>query len=163
VGRLRPGDVLAGIGGVVLLGSLWLHWYAIDLSGLADGDPLAAPILAQVAPPISAWEAFSSTDILLAAVALLAIGLTLVTAVARGPAKPVAFAVVTSAVSPLAVLLVLYRIVNPPGDNQLVAVQSGAWIGLAGAVVLTVGAWLALADESTPGAVPPQVPVRPAP
>jgi hypothetical protein len=71
--------------------------------------------------------------------------------------------VVASCASFLAVLLVLFRLLNQPGSNDLVAVKYGAWIGLAGAVLAFVGSWLAMADEHTPGAVPPQLPVRPAP
>ena len=165
MGRLRPADLLAGIGGAVLLGSLFLHWYGLDAGALVpfEHDNEAASFVGSQIPDITAWQAFSITDILLAAVAALALALPLVTAVARGPAKPVAFGVIASAVGPFAILLVLYRIVNQPGSNEAVAVRSGAWIGLAGAVLLTVGAWLALADERTPGAAVPQVPRRPAP
>jgi hypothetical protein len=162
VGRLRPADVLAGIGGAVLLGSLFLDWYGFSLPGVTDG-PTTAAIQPFIVPGLTAWKAFTVTDILLAAVAVLAISLPLVTAVARGPAKPVAVGVTTTVAGAFAVLLVLYRIVNQPGDNRLVTVESGAWGGLAGAVLLTVGAWLALADECTPGAVLPQVPRRPVP
>jgi hypothetical protein len=58
---------------------------------------------------------------------------------------------------------VLFRLLDQPGSNELVAVKYGAWIGLAGAVIALVGSWLAMADEHTPGAVPPQLTVRPAP
>ena len=57
----------------------------------------------------------------------------------------------------------LFRLLDQPGSNELVAVKAGAWIGLAGAVVALVGSWLAMADDHMPGAAPPQVPVRPAP
>jgi hypothetical protein len=161
VNRLRPADVLAGIGGAVLLGSLFMKWYGFDASALAPG--VAGRLLSRSVPAVTAWQAFSITDVLLAAVALLGIAIPLVTAVSTSPAKPVALTVITSVAGTLGVLLVLYRIVDQPGDNALVAVETGAWIGLAGAVLTLVGAWLAMADESTPGAVPPQVPRRPAP
>ena len=32
MGRLRPADLLAGLGGAVLAGSLFLHWYGLDAS-----------------------------------------------------------------------------------------------------------------------------------
>jgi hypothetical protein len=171
--RLRPADVLAGIGGVVLLGSLFLKWYGFDASALTDRHVVpvaisqfagrAARSLAAAVPSLTAWQAFSIIDVLLAAIALLAIALPIVTALARGPAKPVAFAVLTSVFGLLAVLLVLFRLVDQPGNDQLVAVKAGAYVGLAGALLTFAGGWLALADERTPGAVPPQVPRRPAP
>jgi hypothetical protein len=166
MGRLRLADVIAGIGGVVLLGSLFLKWYGFDASGLVP-EPLRSGVIQELnsfsTPSATAWQIFSITDILLAAVALLAMAIPVVTAVATTPAKPVALTVVTSVAGAFAVLLVLYRIVNQPGDNALIAVKAGAWIGLAGALISFAGAWLAMADEHTPGAVPPPVPRRPAP
>jgi hypothetical protein len=52
-----------------------------------------------------------------------------------------------------------------PSENAVVSVGYGAWIGLAGALVLTIGSWWALADERTEAPesayIPP--PPRPAP
>jgi hypothetical protein len=167
VSRLRPADVLAGIGGAVLLGSLWLHWYGLDAGALIRGDDSHSTGWTLYAPlggyGATAWQAFSVIDVLLAIAALLAIGVPVSSVLARSPAMPVAFALLATVGGAIAVLLVLYRIVDQPGSNALVAVKAGAWIGLAGAVITLVGSWLALADDSTPGAVPPQVPRRPAP
>ena len=168
MGRLRPADVLAGIGGVVLLASLWLDWYGIDVGALIRGaNPAGDGVLSVLntfsTPELTGWQAFSVVDILLALAALLAIGVPVTSALAHSPAKPVAFALLATVAGALAVLLVLYRIVDQPGSNALVTVKAGAWIGLTGAILAFVGSWLALADDSTPGATPPQVPRRPAP
>ena len=161
--RVRPADVLAGVGGVVLLGSLWLKWYGLDPGAFAMDGATISVLNTFVPADVTAWQAFSVTDVLLAVFALLAIGVPVSSALARRPSKPVAFTVLSSIGGFLAVLLVLYRLVNQPGSNELVAVKPGAWIGLAGAILTFAGSWLAMADESTPGAVPPQVPLRPAP
>jgi hypothetical protein len=160
--RVRSADWLAGIGGLVLFVSLWLHWYGFDAEGLTDG-PTAAAIGAVKVPSITAWQAFSELDVLLALLAIPAIGVPVSAALSKGPAVPVAFTVVASTASFLAVLLVLFRLLNQPGSNELVAVEYGAWIGLAGALLAFVGSWRAMADEHTPGAAPPQLTVRPAP
>jgi hypothetical protein len=164
MGRLRPADVLAGIGGAVLLGSLWLKWYGLDARALIRGGDSKRGALNVLdtfsTPDLSAWQAFSAIDILLAVAALLAIGVPISSALARSPAKPVAFALLASVAGFVAVLLVLFRIVDQPGSNALITVKSGAWIGMAGAVLALVGSSLALADDSTPGATPPQVPRR---
>jgi hypothetical protein len=163
VNRPRPADVLAGLGGAVLLGSLWLKWYGFDADALAPKGAGVLSVLNTGTPSVSAWQAFSVTDILLALFAALAIGVPVSSILARTTAKPVAFTVLSSCGGALAVLLVLYRLIDPPGSNELVALETGAWIGLVGAILTFVGSWLALADDSTPGAVPPQVPIRPAP
>jgi hypothetical protein len=56
---------------------------------------------------------------------------------------------------------VLWRLIDAPGDG--LAVRYGAWLGLAAALLMLAASWAALHDERTPGAVPPDVPRRPAP
>ncbi len=161
--RVRSADWVAGIGGLVLFVSLWLHWYGIDASALAPPKGLPSGAQPFVAPDITAWQAFSEIDVLLALFALPAIGVPLSAALSKVPTAPVAFTVIATTASFFAVLLVLFRLLDQPGSNELVAVKYGAWVGLAGAILALVGSWLAMADEHTPGAVPPQLTVRPAP
>jgi hypothetical protein len=163
VSRLRPADLVAGAGGLVLLVSLFLPWYGVSIQ--TPRRPGSGPIAAYVIgrPHATAWQAFSVTDVLLALAALLAIGLVVVTATSTGPAKPVAFTVMSGVASLLAVLLIAYRLLNQPGPNDLVEVRGGAWLGFAAALVMFVGSWAAMRDERTPGAAPPEIPRRPAP
>jgi hypothetical protein len=163
--RVRPADWLAGIGGLVLLISLWLHWYGFDAAALIQTRGSAGTLVTNgfAIPDVTAWEAFSEIDVLLALLALPAIGVPISAALSKVPTAPVAFTVIATTASFFAVLLVLFRLIDQPGSNALVAVKYGAWIGLAGALVALVGSWLAMADEHTPGAVPPQMPHRPAP
>jgi uncharacterized membrane protein len=161
MGQLRPFDLVAGLGGVMLLVSLFLHWYGIDV-------PEGHPALTSTAD-MTAWQAFAVIDVLLAAAALLAIAVPVITAVSRGPAKPVAIAVVATTVCPLALLLVIFRLLDHVGPLEVLGLEVsfslrlGAWLGLAGALIAAVGSFGALKDESTPGAEPPEVPRRPAP
>jgi Ca2+/H+ antiporter len=149
--RLRPADVAAGAAGVALLVVLFLPWYgATTLFGANDRAAQA-----------SAWQAFSVVDILLALAAVLAIALVVVTATARGPAKPVAFTVIATVASAIAVPLALWRALDPPQDFY--ASRYGAWLGLAATVLMFVASFAAMRDDRTPGAVPPDVPRRPAP
>jgi hypothetical protein len=137
--RLRPFDLVAGLGGIVLLVSLFLSWY-LEVSG---------------------WRAFTVIDVVLAVAALLAIAVPVVVAAVSGPAKPVAITVIATVATTLAVLLVLLRLIDDPGPHS--DPRIGAWIGLAGALIAFAGSFGALKDESTPGAVPPDVPRRAAP
>jgi len=101
------------------------------------------------------------TGVLLILLALLALAVPVTTLATSGPAKSIGTAVVAGATGWLAILLIVFRLIDVPVDDY--RPLSGAWIGLAGAVIAWVGSWLSMRDESTPGAVAPDVPVRPIP
>ena len=147
--RLRAGDVLSGVAGVLLLVSTFLEWYTV--SSRADG--------------LTAWGAFSVVDLLVGLVAVLGIALAASQVVGRGPAMPVAIGVITTTLALAATLLVLYRILNQPGPNDAIGVAAGAWIGLVACFGVFFGAWLSLSDERPRPAdpVPPEPERRPTP
>ena len=144
---LRPGDWLAALGGVVLLVALFLPWYTVS------GDD----------QDLTGWQAFSVIDVLLALAALTGIALAVLTAVRRTPAVPVAFAVLGLPIGALAALIVMIRLVDPPGPNDLLGPGAGAWLSLAGALAVATGAWLSIRDERNRGVPAPPVENRPAP
>jgi hypothetical protein len=147
--RVRPGEIVAGVAGLALLVVLFLDWYSV--AGRETG--------------LSAWDAFTVVDILLALVALLGIATFASQVAGRGPALPVALEVVTTTLALAATLLVLYRIINQPGANDLTGVEVGAWLGAACCLALFLGAWLALSDERARPAdpLPPEPERRPTP
>jgi hypothetical protein len=152
---MRKAEPIAGLGGVLLLVSLFLPWYdsaVVVTRGSAGGTTQTS------LEDISAWEAFAVIDVLLALLAALAIAVPVLALAARGPAKPIAIALIASALGWLGVLLVGFRLLDNPGP-----LRAGAWLALAGALIAWIGSWLSLRDESTPGAVPPDLPRRPAP
>jgi hypothetical protein len=143
--RVRIGEVVAGAAGAVLLASMFLDWYSV--SGRDDS--------------LTAWGAFGVVDVLLAVVALLGIALALSQVVGRGPTLPVALGVVTTTLGLAGTLLLLYRILNQPGPNDVIGVSLGAWIGLAASLGVFLGAWLSLSDERPrPVDPPPPEPQR---
>jgi hypothetical protein len=141
--RLRTGELLAGICGVLLIIVMFFSWYGI---GGAAGSILSA---ANVDTSVNAWQAFDFVDIVLFVTAIVAIGAALLAASGRSVALPVAASVVVTVLGIIAVLLVLYRIINQPGDNAIVDVKFGAWLGLLVTLGIAVGGFLAMADEGT--------------
>jgi len=137
--RVRTGELVAAGGAVVLLVAMFLEWY-----GAAGGGE-----------GLTAWDAFSVTDVVLALVVLAGLALLAFQIVGRGPALPVAIGVVTASLAFVALLLVLYRILNQPGSNDAVDVRLGAWLGLAATAAVWWGAWKALSDERPRPADPP--------
>jgi hypothetical protein len=145
-GRLTRGQAVAALGGVVLFASLFLDWYSLDaggLGGLLGGIDLSA----------SGWEAFSWVDLLCALTALVAVGAAVLTATSRTVAIPVGTSVVVSAFGLVSAVVILYRIVNQPGPNDVIVVEVGAYLGFLAAAAVAVGGWLDMLerDEVPPG------------
>jgi hypothetical protein len=145
----RPGELFAALAAAALLVITFLDWYGPQNREAG----------------LNAWQAFSVIDLLLGAVIVLALTLALANVAGRGPAVPVALGVITATLSLAATLLVLYRILNQPGPNDVIEVRAGAWLGLAAVAALFGGAWWSMSDERPRPADPaaPEPERRPAP
>jgi len=155
--RVRGADWIAGAGGVALLASLFTGWYS--------GAALSAPGVgyAPLDLGLNGWQAFSVLDLVLALLALSPLALVALQATRDSPSLPVAFSVLSTVAGALALLLILYRIVDQPGPNEAVEVELGAWLGLAAATAMTAGGWRSMRVEAMPGVPPPAVEDLPAP
>jgi hypothetical protein len=154
--RLRSGEWIAALSGVVLLVSLFLPWYGAGPAGDA-----------------SAWEALTAVDIALALVAAFAVSLLLVTASQRVPAVPIALAAIVTLVGLIGVVLALIRLASVP--DGLEGRELGVWIALLAAVGIVAGGFLSMRDErlspegahtdltGRPAPAPPEIERIPAP
>jgi hypothetical protein len=161
--NVRPGEPIAGLGGVLLLVSLFAPWYRDGVYVVTRGGGNTETVSVLATGDLAAWRVFAVVDVLLALLAAIAIAVPVVARLADEPAKPIAAAVIASAAGPIAIALVVFRLIDTPtpyGDLQL---RPGAWLALAGALIAWIGSWMALRDESTPGAEAPDVALRPAP
>ena len=137
--RLRPGEVIAGLGAVALLVILFADWFQLETGGDARANTTGWTSLGWV------------LTALLAVTALCALWLVVAT-VARGVTAAVAAGVVTAALAAVATPVLFLRIVTQPSlgvdaPNDLVAVRFAAWVGLICTAVILAGALLALRDE----------------
>ena len=151
-----PGAALAGGCGLLLLISLFLPWYGGTVSVAAPGG-FGGPI--SQSDSASAWEAMSGIDVVLLLIALVAIGAAAAVVVQgtnTGMSRPMALAV--AAAGALAVLLVIYRLVEIPGAGDLgtlpggVEVELGRKLGAFVALIAAAGvaaAGLALAGGAS--------------
>lgn len=143
VSRLRNGERIAAVGGLLLFILLFFHWYDVSV-GVAGFS---------VSGGVSAWDAFSVIDIYLLVVALVAVGLAALTASQRTPALPVTAAVITTAVAGLGTLLILIRIIDTPGlglPSQVdVSPTFWAFVGLVVCAAITYGGYLSMREEGT--------------
>jgi hypothetical protein len=167
--RLRAGEWIAALGGAALLASLFLPWYERPAATCIQivGQDCPGPAR------FSAWEALAANDVILALAAAAAIALLVVTATQRVPAVPIALAGLVTLAGIVGLVIVLVRTAWLPDVD---ADRGPAlWLGLAGALAIVIGGWLAMHDErlskpgrptdatGRPGPPPPEVEAIPAP
>ena len=136
--------MVAAAGAVLLLVSLFLDWYGDDGEGF------------------SAWTLFEVIDLLLAAIALLAIStfLSRARSSSRLPQAPLLLLGVA------ALVLTASQLIDEPPAVALAdfELQTGAWLALAGSALLLAGAFMSVARvsfsvehrEPRPGSPPPE-------
>ena len=56
VGRLRGGELLAGVGAMVLLVSLFLPWFGVDFGSEASSDGIVNLVVTTGAPAATGWN-----------------------------------------------------------------------------------------------------------
>jgi hypothetical protein len=118
----ETGGLVAAVGGIVLLVSLFVAWYT--LPGVS----------------LTAWRAFEVWDLVLAAIAI-AVVLSVATDLGwwRGPLPGMRLPTLGAA----AVVIVASQLVDRPPSAVGSAIGSGGWLGLIGAAAIAVGALIA--------------------
>jgi hypothetical protein len=126
--RLSRGDWLAAIGGVSMLVALFLPWYS------ADGESATA------------WQSMAVDDVILAIAAMLAIAAAFIVALPRLYSLSVAATALAILPAAIGLVVTLYRLISPAPPVD-VSLEVGAWLGLAAAAAIAVGAWTGAKDE----------------
>jgi hypothetical protein len=131
--RLRGGELVEAVGGLGLLVALFLPWYS---AGREDA---------------TAWQAFSVTDVILAAAAVIALSVAVCVLFGISVSYPVAGSSVATGFGFIAVVLILIRMIDPPGGGD-VGLAIGAWVGLLSAIAVTLGGYLGMQPLKEPNA-----------
>ena len=167
--RLRLGELIAGIAGLILLLSMFMNWYSIggDFGGGPAGA-FAQKLLDQgeISTSLTAWQAFSWLDLFLFFTGVVAIATAVLQMTQRTVAVPVAASVVTTELGLVATVWVLYRIVDQPGPNDVIGVSFGAYLGLLASGAIALGGYLSMREEGSgfAGSGPDGgIPAQPAP
>jgi hypothetical protein len=141
--RLRLGELVVLAGAACVIIALLRSWYQGPVGRL------------------DAWDTFGPAVVLVLA-ALSAALATVVSALGeRSPALPVSMAVWCVALGLAGTIASIVRVIERPQHSTELC--AGAWLALAGTVLITVGAWLALRDERTSLYGPAQPTPRPRP
>jgi O-antigen ligase len=123
VGRLRVGEVVAGVGAVVLLVALFgLRWYA---------DPAR-----------NGWQAITTLRWFALVVGLLGLALVLAQAAMEGPALPVSLDLIGMLVAGLTTILLAIRLLTTGAT-----LAAGAYVGVLAAAATALGAYRAMRTE----------------
>lgn len=167
--RLTKGDALAWVAGLALLIVTAIDWWSTKLGDAAQqiehdvqvpAGPLGSDIpqtIQQQAKAVAQgqqknlWQTHGAIDrvilVVLIAAALLAAFAAIMRVAARryrGGFTPSAAA---AAVAGFGALLVLYRVVQKPGDNSVTTVKSGPWLAFVALGLICIGAALAWRAE----------------
>lgn len=141
--RLRLGELLALAGAICVIVSLFLPWYENSLGKL------------------SAWDTFGPAVALLIAAAAAALGLVISTMTERSTALPVAAGVWSTLLAIIAVIAAIVRVLERP--EHATRLCAGAWLALAGAILMLAGSWLSMRDERPSLYKPAEPPPLPPP
>ncbi len=138
--KVKGGQLIAAIGGIVLLISLlFLSWFGVAVLG--------------VGADYGAWDGqgFLGTlaNLVILAAGVAAVALAALTAGSRTVALPVATSALTAALGIAAVVLVVARMLLQPGPNEIVDLKFGIFLALVGAAVVAFGGWQSMQEEGT--------------
>jgi hypothetical protein len=144
--RLSTGEKIAGGSAVLLFIFMFFDWFKVDVSG---GNGLFSLSIGG-----NAWEAFSTIDIILMIVILAAVAVAVIRISDAVFEPPFSLNSAVAILGGIAVLLILYRIIDPPGDTGGVPGVDinpaiGIFLGLIAAAGITYGGYRAMQEEGT--------------
>jgi hypothetical protein len=136
VGRLSAGEKIAGVAAIALFISMFFAWFGFDNPGevLGIGGSIT----------FNAWESFDFIDLILFVTAVVTVGS--VVAKASDALIDFPFNPVVTVLGGLCALLVLYRIIDPPGGADR---EWGVFLGLILSALLTYGGYRAMEEEGS--------------
>ncbi len=155
--------VVAGLG-VVLVGLLWAPWYGYPSGHGIDGtysNHISTVISYYSVPDLTAWQAFSVTDIAIAIFALACVIEPFVLRGTRSPAVALTWNVCINYAAIGVIIWITVQLFNTPAGYE--DLQWGAWASLGVALATLAAGWMSLTDEHVARAPEPDVPLRPIP
>ena len=158
--ELSKGRLAAGIGGVLLILSLFLSWY-----GLKIPDSLAQLSgVTGIDTSVSGWTALGPGDLFLFLVGLIAIFPAVIELFGLEIELPIPLGTAVIGATGLGLLYIVFRLIDPPGPSSAIGIKYGIIVAVVGGVVAAVGGWLIMQeDESVVSADAPLAPMPPAP
>lgn len=136
--RMTRGDKVAAGGAILLIVSLFLAWYKIDLSGSELAGTAVQTALDRVGG-ITAWKALEILDVVFL---LVGLGVLAAVALVANGQLDESFRRPIESVGTVTALAVVFRMVDQPGNASFITLQFGIYLALVGAVAIAVGGML---------------------
>jgi hypothetical protein len=147
--RLSTGEKIAAVSAILLFVFMFFDWFGVEVSGVPgfSGDIAGGGG--------SAWDALDVIPIFLMLAIVAAIGVAVIRLTDADLEPPVSLNAIVAALGALAVLLILYRIIDPPGGGGSgfegvevdTTLKLGIFLGLVAAAGIAYGGYSAMREE----------------
>lgn len=176
VDRLNTGEKIAGVSAVLLFIFMFFDWFGVEISG--EGGSVSFGSGAGG----NAWDALDFIPIVLVITIVIALVSVILRLNESDFEPPVSLNIAVAVLGGISTLLILYRIIDPPGFGSFGGVsvdatlEFGIFLGLIAAAGITFGGYRGMQEEGTsfgdaadrlssggPGTSPPPPPSQPPP
>lgn len=145
--RLSTGEKIAGASAVLLFIFMFFDWFNASVSG---GNGFFTASVGG-----NAWEAFSWIDLFMLITIIVAVAVAVIRLTDAVFEPPFSLNAAVAILGGISVLLILFRIIDPPGGGDIAGVSVdisptvGAFLGLIAAAGITYGGYRAMQEEGT--------------
>lgn len=161
--KTTTGRLIAAGGGILLIVSLFLSWYGVNVGGVA------AQYAALADTSASGWQSLDFGDIVFFVVGLLAMAPAAFDMFDLEIELPFDVSFVALVGGAISVAWIILRIIDKPGPDMPdvpgmdvgIGLKFGIFVGLAGAVLVAVGGFLQQQEDEPAAAGQPLVPQAP--
>jgi hypothetical protein len=147
--RLSTGEKIVGVSAILLFVFMFFDWFGVEVSGVSG----FSGSLPDASGNAWDWLDFIPIVLVITVIAALAmVGLRLADSVAE-PIVPMS--ILVTVLGGISVLLILYRIIDPPGGGETLGVEVdvtrklGVFLGLIAAGLVTYGGYRTMQEEGT--------------
>jgi uncharacterized membrane protein YhaH (DUF805 family) len=147
IDRLSTGEKVSAVSAVLLFIFMFFDWFGAKVEGVPGFS-------GSIEAGGSAWDALDVIPIFLMLAIVAAIAVAVIRLTDADVEPPVSMNAIVAVLGGLAVLLILYRIVNPPGDGDALAgvgvditLKLGIFLGLLAAAGIAYGGYSAMREE----------------
>ncbi|HET6999386.1 MAG TPA: hypothetical protein VFI03_12455 [Solirubrobacterales bacterium] len=149
VDKLNTGEKIAGVSAVLLFIFMFFDWFGVEISG--EGGSVSFGSGAGG----SAWDALDFIPIILVITIVIALVNVFLRLSDSDYEPPVSMNVAVAVLGGLSVLLILYRIISPPGFGTFGGVsvdatlEFGIFLGLLAAIGIAFGGYKGMQEEGS--------------